>query len=256
MVDTSEWTQADVRRFFDRMSTYRDDWQGMPVMLGEDTPLVLAPKHPLRDVYRQFGQTADSAVEVDVIVGGPPIREDDVDEVVVNEWFCRARNCTVYVVDNGRGKRYALTMPLSPDRSMDRMTMWLMTIGASDAWDLDAEYRARETLRAMLTERQWGHYELTGAFFESSPRSGLTYVLRRLRPTLALSPRSKRPGDENMRCLAVLCLHPVGYYHRTWAGCMVPTDDVIAHLSMIRGDEAFFWRKANQHAPSSPEAGL
>lgn len=34
---------------------------------------------------------------------------------------------------------------------------------------------------------------------------------------------------------------------------MVPTDDIIAHLIMMRGDERSYWSKANQHAP---EAGL
>ena len=140
---------------------------------------------------------------------------------------------------------------------MDRLRLWLCTLGASDAWDIDAEIKAMEKLAGMLSERQWRHYCLTGSFLETSSRSRLTYVFRRSRPTVVLTPRSKwwRPTDE-MRCLAVLCLHPVGYYDQTWAGCMVPSDDVIAHLLSMRGDEAYFWRKANQHPPSAPEAGL
>ena len=59
-----------------------------------------------------------------------------------------------------------------------------------------------------------------------------------------------------MRVVAVLCLHPIGYYENTWAGCLVPSDDVIAHLTMMRADEAHYWSKANQHDPASPEAGL
>ena len=59
-----------------------------------------------------------------------------------------------------------------------------------------------------------------------------------------------------MRCLAVLCLHPIGYYANSWAGCMVPSDDVIAALAMMRGDEAMFWGKAVKHEPHEPEAGL
>ncbi len=142
---------------------------------------------------------------------------------------------------------------------MDRLTFWVRTIGACDAWELESEYRARETLRAMLSDRQWMHYEMTGSFFESSPRSGLTYVVRRLRPTIALSPRGPNgdgDADTNMRCLAVLCLHPIGFYSETWAGCMVPSDDVIATLCWIRGDEAGLWKHANQHRPSSAQAGL
>jgi hypothetical protein len=37
---------------------------------------------------------------------------------------------------------------------------------------------------------------------------------------------------------------------------MCPTDDVIAHLALMRGDEAMFWRRCNQHPPYRPEAGL
>jgi hypothetical protein len=37
---------------------------------------------------------------------------------------------------------------------------------------------------------------------------------------------------------------------------MCPTDDVIAHLMLMRGDEAMFWRRCNQHAAHLPEAGL
>jgi hypothetical protein len=37
---------------------------------------------------------------------------------------------------------------------------------------------------------------------------------------------------------------------------MVPTDDVIAHLLFMRGDEAGYWGQANHHSASAPEAGL
>lgn len=254
MADTSTWSHQDLRALFDRMSEHVGDWQGLPIMLGEDTPLVLAKGHPYHDLYRELKQTDDAMVEVEVIVGGPsgPIPPD---ERVVNSWFSRVRNCQVYVLDGG-GRRYAATRRVSPDRSMDRLTFWLRTIGATDAWDLTAEARARETLRAMLSERQWEHYDLTGSFLETSPRSRVTYLFRRLRPTIALSPRGRNGTDDVMRCLAVLCLHPIGYYAQSWGGCMVPSDDVMAHLAWMRGDEAGYWKAANQHEPSAPEAGI
>lgn len=251
MADT--WTHADVRALCDDLSEHIGEWQGIPVPLGEDTPLVLVKDHPLRDLYAEEGFTAGATM--DIVVEDRPQFPVEEDERVVNEWFCRKRNCRVLVMEGG-GRRFSLTIPVSPDRSMDRLTMWLSTIGAADAWDLNAEHRARDTLRAMLSERQWMHYDLTGSFFETSSRSRLTYLFRRLRPTIALSPRNKNPAHEHMRCLAVLCLHPIGYYDRSWGGCMVPSDDVIAHLSWVRGDEAGFWRHANQHAPSAPEAGI
>lgn len=151
---------------------------------------------------------------------------------------------------------FHIKMPRSPDQSMDRLRYWLRTIGASDAWDLDAEHTAREKLRGLISERQWRHYDLTGSFMETSNRSRLTYVFRRLRPTVVLSPRNKPGREDTMLCIAVLCMHPIGYYGDSWAGCLVPSDDVIAHLMFMRGDEAGYWGEANQHASWTPNAGL
>ena len=92
-------------------------------------------------------------------------------------------------------------------------------------------------------------YLLTGMFLETSKRSGVHYLFRRLRPTVAISPSSTK-------ILCTLCLHPIGYYAESWAGAMCPTDDVVAHLMLMRADEPMFWRRANQHAPWRPEAGL
>lgn len=245
-IDTSSWTQEDVRGFHDVLSDWVGDWQGIPVSLGEDMPLTLTPNHPMREFF---------APPVARVCSVDDVRED---ERIVNTWWCRKRQANVLVIDQG-GRRSALLEYRSADRSMDRLTYWVRTIGACDAWGLEAEQRARETLRAMLSDHQWRQYDLCGSFLESSPRSGLTYVFRRLRPTIALSPRTPwfyKRQDDHMRCLAVLCMHPIGYYQGTWAGCMVPSDDVIAHLSWMRGDEAGYWKNANQHDPESPEAGL
>jgi hypothetical protein len=251
VVDLDEPTWRDMRDLCDRISDHIGEWQGIPIPLGEDTPLVLCEGHPMHDLYRDLRATSGPSMEL--LIGGP----SDVppDEKIVNHWFDARRNREVYVLSGG-GRHYALTAPRSPDRSMDRLTFWLHTLGAIDAWDLDAEHAARDTLRAMLSKRQWATYDLTGTFVETSPRSRITYLFRRLRPTVALSPRGRDGREDAMRCLAVLCLHPIGYYADTWAGAMVPSDDVIAHLAMMRGDEAFLWRKANQHEPASPEAGL
>ena len=59
-----------------------------------------------------------------------------------------------------------------------------------------------------------------------------------------------------VRILACLCMHTIGYYRDTWAGALCPTDDVIAHLILCRGDERLYWSRCNQHAPGRPEAGL
>ena len=242
MTDTGSLTYEEHRAGYDLLSDYAEDWQGLPVALGADMPLVLNRSHPLRELYEEHQRPAD-------------VDEPDDGERVVNHWHSRRRQLEVFVVERD-GKREALVLPDSPDRSMDRLTFWLQTLGASDAWDLDAEHRARDLLRSMVTDRQWRHYDLTGSFLETSPRSQVTYVFRRLRPTIALSPRGRDGSADYLRCIGVLCLHPIGYYDRTWAGCMVPTDDVVAHLTMMRADEAHYWGQANAHAASSPEAGL
>jgi hypothetical protein len=87
------------------------------------------------------------------------------------------------------------------------------------------------------------YYLLIGMFLETSKRSGVTYLFRKLAPTVA----TKAGPDDEMRVLTTLCLHPIGHYENTPCGVMVPTDDVIAHLLLMRGDEAKFWAKANHH---------
>lgn len=97
-------------------------------------------------------------------------------------------------------------------------------------------------------------YLLTGMFLERSPRSGLTYLFRKLRPTVVLDARNN--DATRVRVLCTLCLHPIAYYEGSWAGAMTPTDDVVSHLMLMRGDEHMFWRRANQHGATHSEAGL
>ncbi len=125
--------------------------------------------------------------------------------------------------------------------------MALETLTAADAWGIEQEHNAVQTLGGMIRHRQLKQYLLTGMFVESSRRSGVTYIFRRLRPTVAF---------KDGRILAALCLHPIAYYSGSWAGAMCPTDDVIAHLALMRGDEHMLWKRSNQHAPYRPEAGL
>lgn len=113
------------------------------------------------------------------------------------------------------------------------------TIGVSNSWSLQAEFRAIKKLRRHISVDQWAQYVLTGTFGHVSPQSRVAYIFRRLRPTLAM--------NQDSRFLAALCLHPIGYYDCTWAGAMVPTDDILAHYLLMRADEPYFWRKSNQH---------
>ena len=114
-----------------------------------------------------------------------------------------------------------------------------------------AEANALDKLLGHVGKHKFKQYVLCGMFLETSLKSGVTYLFKKLRPTLAL-----RPVEDHMKVIAALCLHPVGYYQESYGGCMVPTDDVLAHLLCMRGDEHFFWRKANQHQIYEAESGV
>jgi hypothetical protein len=252
----SDLTFEQVRKGLELASLFKHEWQGIPVPIPEQ-PLVLHDRHPMADAFRKI-----DGMSMEVLVGGPDLNDKEyTDERIINHWYSRKLNADVYVCKatrrEGPPRYFAVKWRRAPDRSMERLDLWLTTIGATDAWDLEAEGRARVKLKGLLSERQWRHYDLTGTFLETSPRSGLTYLFRRSRPTIALTPRWPEGGRcDTMKCLAVLCMHPVGYYQQTWAGCMVPSDDVIAHLLFMRGDEANYWKNCIQHEPSDPAAGL
>lgn len=114
-----------------------------------------------------------------------------------------------------------------------------------------AELKAMQRLASYVSDRQYGSYILSGAFIETSKRSGVKYFFRKGAPTLAL-----RVDEDGSKCLAALCLHPMAYFEGTSAGSMAPTDEVIAHVSMMRGDEHYFWRKANQHKSWDARSGV
>lgn len=169
---------------------------------------------------------------------------------VRNSWYSAAKRCDILVLESPEGEIRAGRIPAFHHISYD-----LTTLGCSVAWGIEQEGRALELLAGMLRHHQFKQYLMTGMFLETSRRSGVTYLFRRLKPTVACAPMSGKP-DAGMRVLAALCMHPIAYYAGSWAGAMCPTDDVIAHLSLMRGDEAMFWRRCNQHPAYRPEAGL
>jgi hypothetical protein len=132
--------------------------------------------------------------------------------------------------------------------------MLLRTMGCSVAWGIEQESKALQLLGTLVRHVPFKYYLLTGMFMETSRRSGLTYIFRKLRPTVVLSPRAPKGGG--MRMIAALCMHPIGHYAGCWAGAMCPTDDVVAHLMMMRGDEHGYWKEANQIPPGRHEAGI
>lgn len=214
------------------------EWAGYPLPV-EHATLVVQPKHPKQSLH---GSTLGEK---------KPARTEPADYTFVNSWRDYDRRREVYIWRESDGRIKHATLPAC---STGQRAKFIMdTIGASQAWSVRAEFTALGRLKSLVTRTAFRYYVLTGTFIETSPRSKIIYVFRKGRPTLALAPTIR--GDD-IKMLAALCLHPIGFYEGTYAGSMVPTDDVIAHLLMMRGDERKFWAKANHHDLRSAEAGL
>jgi len=228
-------THAGLRDALSKIATDRGDWAGIPMPLDGER-LIVEPSYPNAAGLMSIG--ARTPVEDD----GWRLR---------NSWYSLHHRCVIMIMER-EGEISWGRLPAFHHVKYD-----LATLGCSDAWGIEQEGRALQLLGGMVTHRQFKQYLLTGMFLERSKRSGVTYLFRRLKPTIAIA---ARPGlgeaADGMRILCALCQHPIAYYAESWAGAMVPTDDVVAHLTMMRGDERMFWARSNQHPPTRPEAGL
>lgn len=218
-----------------------NEYCGLPVPIKGER-LVLEPRHPAYAAYQQI----DSEGMLDY---GYSCSNEDVNEetALVNCFYSHRHRCDIVIYKVGNKIEWG-KLP-----ALNHVTHDFATMACSVAWKVDAEIQAMETLRGMLEPHIFKMYFLSGMFIETSKRSGVTYIFRRLRPTVALRPDEK---NNSMRILACLCLHPIGYYADTWAGALCPTDDVMSHLLLMRGDEPMFWKRANHIRPHRPEAGL
>lgn len=207
----------------------KGEWAGLPMPM-EGQRLIVEPTFPY----------ADAITRVEARESG----EDDGWRER-NRWFSGRHRCDVIVME----REGVISWGKLP--AFHHIALDLQTLGCTPVWGIEQEGRAVDLLGKMLRHHNFKQYLLTGMFLEKSERSGVTYIFRRLKPTIALS----GTGD-SMRILAALCQHPIAYYAGSWAGAMCPTDDVIAHLAMMRGDEHMFWKRSNQHPAWRPEAGL
>jgi hypothetical protein len=251
----ASWPEIGV--ILNKIVTERDgEWCGIPLPLP-GMGLVLESKHPgatrlaelqriMDDGNKPEPETPEqAAVAAERVEARKGWRE-------INSWRGRTKtgvDATIVVLRHEDGRTDWGLRPLC----ISRNRMALSLFEALDAWNLDTECTAIDTLSTLLTERMYKAYILTGQFLETSKRSGLTYWFRRLAPTIVMTPH--RDPDE-MQILCTLCLHPVAYYATTRCGAMTPTDDVIAHLLLMRGDEHMFWKRANHHQAVAPESGL
>lgn len=234
----AEITIEGAQRFLNHVSEEKGFYAGIPMPL-EDMPLVVHKGHPLRAVF----QPTDGAPLI-----GTEIVIDNQPHTVHAAWDCRVKNCTAIVL-RGPGpvwKHWLLTVPAAKPYDL-----LVNTLSASAPWTLAAETKALSKLMSLITAHQMEMYVLTGCFVERSKKSGVTYMFRRLRPTIAV-----REIGGVSRTLCGLCLHPIGYYQGSFGGVMVPTDDVIAHLLLMRGCEHRYWREANQHPETSVLSGI
>lgn len=209
----------------------REDWAGIPMPIAGQK-LVIEPTYPKAKELSEIGQELEEPIPDDVKFR--------------NSFWSKRLRAEIYIWEEG-GRIWSAPIRQS------RAELELNTLDASRAWGIEQEAKAIQLLATLLPHHKFKQYMLTGMFLESSARSGVAYLFRKLRPTLAI----KAPhGSESVRVLCALCMHPIAYYGDSWAGAMTPTDDVVAHLMLMRADEAAFWKRCNQHPADRPQAGL
>ena len=238
--DLPTWDQ--VRESLVRMGRSEGIWAGVPLPV-DGLAMTIEDKYPFEKLEERFGNGRTmSRFAV----------PNDADQWFLHScWHSTVKRGAVYVFIGPHGRvRHQFIQISEYERIINTMV-----VAASPAWSIDAEFAAIEKLGKLITRHMLEIYMLTGTFLESSRRSGLFYIFRRLAPTIAVRPG---PGGAMVggRVLAALCAHPIAYYNNSWAGAMVPTDDVISHLVMMRGDEHFFWRRCNQHDTNAIEARM
>lgn len=225
---------SDTREFIAYLAEQGSEWAGIPTPVSGEK-LTIAKGYPFAEAF----------ASVDMLSKDDPYmpREGETHSLF---WSTRLR-ATVVIFRNTEGK----VVQWGTIKQTNPAAILLTTLGCSVAWSIEAEAQALQTLATLVGHVAFKHYLLTGTFLETSKRSGTTYLFRKLRPTVAMS-----TATGTVLILTCLCLHPVAYYEGSWAGALTPTDDVIAHLMLMRGDEHMFWKRARQHGAGRPEAGL
>lgn len=236
-------TYAELSRHLAETKMVEQDWSGLPVPIA-GLNLVLEPryKHKTLEQFRWKEYYDQDGVRHAFDEEPVPVESG---LTRVNSWWSAKYQMTIVIVKDQQG-RAQLRLLLQ-----DKLSFTLRTLQAAAVWPVEAEQKAMAKLGEMIPREMFELYVLTGHFIEVSKRSRVTYLFRRGRPTIAM----REEGDFFVT-LCALCLHPIGYYGETWAGAMCPTDEVIAHLLMMRGSEEKFWANANQHPLDHPAAGL
>jgi len=224
---------APLRNALRAIGEERGDWAGIPMPL-EGERLVVEPRYPNAEAFMRMG--SDDPL---------PGRRVDPDAKHRNTFWSSHWRSDIVIVESGGRIKWGMVP------GANHLRHDLRTLGCSEAWGIEQESNALQTLSGLLKHRAMKQYLLTGMFLESSPLSGVTYLFRKLKPTVAIHTVK---GEAKILC--AMCMHPIAYYAGSWAGAMCPTDDVIAHLMLMRADEAMFWKRCSQHPAYRPEAGV
>jgi hypothetical protein len=236
-------TLDEASRRIAKVRLKQQDWSGLPIPVP-GLALVLEPryKHKCLENFRWQECYDENGVRQEVhdepIQGPTQFRW-------INSWWNAKYQVNITVLRDQDGRAQFTFSPV------DRLSFTIRTLDAAAAWPFEAEQKALQKLATMVPRDVFELYCLTGHFAEESKRSQVTYLFRKGKPTIAI-----RQDEEGGYPLCALCLHPIGYYGDTWAGVMCPTDEVIAHLLMMRGSEAKYWANANQHPVDHPAAGV
>lgn len=231
---------AETRNRLRAIAAELDEYAGIPFTLEGGAELIIEPSYPWAKIFKKVEAEPE---------------EGEVPFTVRNRFYSFHHSSEIVVFQEADGR---ITWgKLSQVHGLRHL---MATLESSAAWGIEQEHRALTLLGSMVTHHQMKTYLLTGAFIERSKRSGVFYLFRKLRPTVAITNKGtgfkKHRGNYGLRLLCALCMHPIGYYEDSWAGAMCPTDDVVAHLAMMRADEHMFWRRANQHPAFMSAAGL
>lgn len=211
----------------------------LPSMYHMDRPMVIARGVPLHHLP-------------------PPARTELEESIskkfqVRNSWS-KLGDMDICVIDTEEGP-FALPRWHAGWRLQKLLDTAILRAGTSQT--AESEMRALDLLKSKVNQRQWESYVLGGIFPELSKRSDIHYFFRKGLPTLAVSYHEGiKPGFAQGRVLACLCLHPMGYYQGSYCGMMCPTDEVICHLMMMRGDEHKYWAQCGQWPASDPRSGI
>lgn len=175
---------------------------------------------------------------------------------VINWWSFKTkegRRGTVTILEDKDGKRFHRTAYRQQDWQF-RFERHIISsaIMRTETNPFQAELKAQEKLRTLITENQYSSYVLSGTFVEIG-KSGVWYALRRGLPTIAFR---YREDDHAADILTALCMKPMGGHVHSFAGVMVPTDEIITTVLLIQADEPELWKRANHLDIDDPISGL